>query len=39
MDFRHTYPEYVHLVGDRKPPKHDPAVRVRKPRNTRRWWR
>ena len=26
-----TYPDYVKLIGDRRPPKHDPTVRVRKP--------
>jgi hypothetical protein len=39
MDFRHTYPDYVKLVGDRLPPKHDPYIRVRKPRGIRRWRR
>ena len=39
MDFRYTYPDYVQLIGDRRPPKHDPSIRVRKPRGTRGWRR
>jgi hypothetical protein len=39
MEFRNTYPDYVKLGGDRRPPRHDPTVKVRPPRGTRGWRR
>ncbi len=39
MDFRHTYPDYVALIADRRPQKHSEAQPVRPPRKGRGWRR
>jgi hypothetical protein len=37
MDFRPTYLDYALLIGDRRPPRHQPTAPVRRPKGIRRW--
>jgi hypothetical protein len=39
MDFRLTYPDYVQLIGDRRPQKHTQSAPVRRPRSVGGWRR